>query len=391
MRLVRCALYHPWVYLRGGAERVALEIARRSAHDWTILTHFFDAAGTFPEFTSVDVGELRPRVSVRRSIGPLLGAAAVISASRLPDIGASALLVSSEGLGDFVLSRNRLPAVGFCHTPLKILHDPVTRRRLMERSPAKAAALSVFGPAFAAADRRLWRRYRHAFANSEEVRRRLEAAKLAPTGPLEVLHPGVDLERFSGHEPAGGRQRVFLVAGRVMWQKNVELAIDAFRSARSQGLDGRMIVAGTVDAKSEDYLRMLRDRAEGLPVTFETDVADARLAELLSSCFAVVHPSPNEDFGITPVEAMAAGAPVIAVDAGGTRETVVDGETGWLVPADTDHFAAALLSVARAGDGLDAMRAAARRRAAQFTWAPFVARVDDVMEKVAAGEPAAAP
>ena len=391
MRLVRCALYHPWVYLRGGAERVVLEIARRSAHDWTVLTHSFDPATTFPEFASVDVAELRPRVSVRRSIAPLLGAAAVISGARLPDIGASALLVSSEGLGDFVLSRNRLPAVAYCHTPLKILHDPVIRRRLREQSPAKAAALSVLGPAFAAADRRLWRRYGHAFANSEEVRRRLERAKLAPGGPLEVLHPGVDLERFSGEEPPGGRERAFLVAGRVMWQKNVELAIDAFRSAVGRGLDARMVVAGTVDAKSAGYSRMLRDRAEGLPVSFEADVADARLAELLSTCLAVVHPSPNEDFGIMPVEAMAAGAPVIAVDAGGTRETVVDGETGWLVPADKDRFAAALLSVAAAGDDLDPMRAAARRRAAQFTWTPFVERIDEVIEQVAAGEPAAAP
>ena len=385
MRLVRCVLYHPWVYLRGGAERVLLEIARRSAHDWTILTHSFDPDTTFPEFASVDVAELRPRVSVRRSIGPLLGAAAVISGSRLPDIGASALLVSSEGLGDFVLSRNRLPAVGYCHTPLKILHDPVTRGRLTEQSPAKAAALSMLGPAFAAADRRLWRRYRHAFANSEEVRRRLQRARLDPAGPLEVLHPGVDLERFSLEEPPGGRERVLLVAGRVMWQKNVELAIDAFRSARAQGLDARMVVAGTVDAKSADYLRMLRHRAEGLPVTFELDVADERFVELLSSCLAVVHPSPNEDFGITPVEAMAAGAPVIAVDAGGTRETVVDGKTGWLVAADRDRFAAALLSVSTAGDSLDTMRAAARRRAAQFAWTPFVERIDEVMERVLAG------
>ena len=384
---MRCALYHPWVYLRGGAERVVLEIARRSVHDWTVLTHAYDAASTFPEFGSVDLAVLRPGVSVRRSLAPLVGAAGVISASRLPDVGASALLVSSEGLGDFVLARNRLPAVAYCHTPLKILHDPVTRGRLADHSRAKAAALGVLGPAFAAADRRLWRRYRHAFANSEEVRRRLDAARLAPNGPLEVLHPGVDLGRFAGHEKPGGRDGVLLVAGRVMWQKNVELAIDAFRVARSQGLDARMVVAGTVDAKSEAYLRMLRDRAAGLPISFETDVADARMTELLSSCLAVVHPAPNEDFGITAIEAMAAGAPVIAVNAGGTRETVVDGETGWLVPATVDAFAEVMRAASPAADS---MRNAARARAAAFSWDPFVARIDEVVAKVAAGEPAPA-
>jgi hypothetical protein len=85
-----------------------LEVVRRSAHDWTVFTHAFDPASTFPELSALDVAELRPSVSVRRSIGPLAVGAAVIAAARLPDIGAGALLVSSEGLGDFVLARNRL-------------------------------------------------------------------------------------------------------------------------------------------------------------------------------------------------------------------------------------------------------------------------------------------
>jgi glycosyltransferase involved in cell wall biosynthesis len=382
---VRFALYHPWIYLRGGAERVIGEVVRRSAHDWTIFTHHLERGATFPELNDAEIVALRPEVSVQRSLAPLLAVARVLAAARLPDVGASALLVSSEGLGDFVLNRNSLRAACYCHTPLKILHDEVTRERLRHSSPAKAAALSVLGPAFTAADRRLWRRYRHVLVNSREVAGRVKRAGLVPGGPVEVLHPGVDVDRFSAGEPPGGRSRTLVVAGRIMWQKNIELAIDAFGAARARGLDAELVVAGAVDAKSVGYLAELRGRASAaaLPVRFETDVTDERMAELLSTCLAVVHPSPSEDFGISPVEAMAAGAPVLAVDAGGTRETVVDGKAGWLVPADTGRFADTMVAIGASGDELAPMRAAARLRAADFAWGPFVTRIDEVMEKVA--------
>jgi len=380
--IVKLALYHPWVYLTGGIERTLLELLQRSRHDWTLYTHHFEPEATFPGLAEHRVVELSPRVSVRRSFAPLVHAAWSIGRTRLPDDGSRALLVSSEGMGDLMLARNPLPAACFCHTPLKILHDPATRERLEEGRPAAAAALKVLGPAFHAVDRRMFRRYRHVFANSLETAERLGRSGLALEGRVEVLYPGVALDRFAPRP--GPRRRTLLVAGRLMWQKNVELAIDALALARQRhGVDLDMVVAGAVDAKSQAYAADLRRRAAGLPVSFEVDPSDDRLAELYATCLAVVFPALNEDWGIVPLEAMASGTPVLAVSAGGPTESVVDGVTGWLRPPDPVAFAEPVAALAAAGEALEPMRRAARERALLFGWDRFVARLDDAMEACA--------
>src|SRR4051812_11049420 len=121
---MRLAVYHPWTYLRGGIERVLAELLDRSRHDWTLFTHHFEPEATFPEITAHDVVVLRPEVSVERRLLPIAGAAWRIGRTRLPVDGHRAVLVSSDGLGDLLMARSALPAVCYCHTPLKILHDP---------------------------------------------------------------------------------------------------------------------------------------------------------------------------------------------------------------------------------------------------------------------------
>jgi glycosyltransferase involved in cell wall biosynthesis len=379
---MRFAVYHPWVYLTSGLERTFLELFRRSRHDWVLYTHRYQPGTTYPELADFDVVELAPRVSVRRSFLPLAGAAATIARTRLPEDGRAGLLVSSEGLGDFILARNTGAVACYCHTPLKILHDDATRAALREQSREKYAALRVLAPAFAAADRAMWRRYDHVFANSAETRRRIARARLRAADDVEVLEPGVDTERIT--PVAGVREQRFVLAGRIMWQKNVELAVDAVRRLADRGVEAPLVVAGAVDEKSRPYLDELRRRATGLPVEFRPDPTDLELLQLYRTSTAALFTARNEDFGIVPLEAMAAGTPVLAVDNGGPRETVVHGTTGWLLPPDPEPFAERMRAVLADPAAVDTMRPAARARSEEFGWERLTRRVDEVMERLSA-------
>ncbi len=378
---MRFALYHPWIYLTSGIERSILELLGRSRHDWTVWTHHFAPDATYPEMADYDIRQLEPGVSVERRLPRIAEAARRIAGTRLPDAGARGLLVSSEGLGDLILRGWDGPVAAYCHTPLKILHDPVNRQVLEARNPSLRTALKVLGPGFSAVDRWMWRRFDHVFANSQETRRRIHQARLMRPERVELLHPGVDVTRY--RDTGQVREPFFLVAGRIMWQKNVELAVEAMRTAHARGSRSRLVVAGAVDEKSRDYAAELARRAGDLPISFEHDPSDERLMHLYRTCQAVVFTPRNEDFGIVPLEAMASGAPVLAVDAGGARETIVDGESGWLLPDDPEAFAGKLVELDADPDKLTGMRHEARHRALAYSWDRFVDRIDDVMEQLA--------
>jgi len=378
---VRPAIYYPWVYLKGGAERVILELMTRSRHEWTLYTNHFDAASTFPELSQVKVVEL-PRVSVQRSIHEVARAGYTLLTQNASFDQHDSLFVVSEGLGNLVAARSRVPTSCICLTPLKVVYDEFTRNhffagRLMPRYRLAFALYKL-------ADRAAWRSYVRVFTNSQEVKNRLLANGLVERSRVEVAYHGVDTERWS---PDGRREPFFLVPGRIMWQKNLELAIEAWWRFKPRISDSpfRLVFAGMVDAKSESYLRDMQAAAAGRPdIQFVTSPSDAELLDLYQRCWAVVFPPVNEDWGLVPLEAMACGKPVIATDRGGPRESVVDGRTGFLRLDHPRSFAQSMQAlVAMPKEELDAMCGRARERSLDFPWGGFVERMDAHAEQLA--------
>lgn len=389
---MKIALYYPWVHLPGGPERTIVEILARSRHSWTIFTNHFDRDATFPALRQANVVELA-RVSVKRSFLPVARAAWRIALQDVRFQGYNALLVCCDGLGDLLLLRNALiPAACLCFTPLRAAFDPYYQESYLATNPGRlwrAPILRSGAAAFRMLDRLAWRKYRRVFAISEEVRGRILAGGLCREDIIEILYPGIDLSRLI---PSNIYQSNFLIPGRIMWTKNLELGIRAFKLLLSNRPDLRhftLTIAGHVDEKSQPYFSKLKALASDCEqIRFLTSLSDEQLFGLCRSAYTILYPPFNEDWGLIPLEAMAFEKPVIAVNRGGPRETVVDGQTGFLVDPDPQAFAHAMATLADHPEWVHRMGARARLHMRKFEWTNFCDKLDRRLEEIGDMSPA---
>jgi glycosyltransferase involved in cell wall biosynthesis len=175
-----------------------------------------------------------------------------------------------------------------------------------------------------------------------------------------IIHPPVETHRFETGSPGDA----LLVVSEIVRHKRVHVALEAARRAR-------MPIQVVGSGPDHDALRAAYPEAE-----FLGRASDADLVELYAAARAVVVPS-MEEFGITAVEAQAAGRPVIAAAAGGALETVLAGQTGLLAELDDpDSFATAMRSI----QNLDFEPARAQQNAERFSVAAFQRRLHDHIE-----------
>lgn len=199
-------------------------------------------------------------------------------------------------------------------------------------------------------------------ANSHNVARRVQTYY---GRDAYVLHCPVDVGRFSVGPGCGD---YFIVASRLLAYKRIDLAIEAANLARVP-----LYVAGAGPAEGA-----LRAKAAGTTTTMLGYVDDAQLNLLVGNALAAILPG-EEDFGLVPLEAAAAGRPTIAYRGGGALETIIEGETGAFFD---DATPASLAAVLRTFDSR--VYAADRLRAHAETFAPdrFIARLRAIIDEV---------
>lgn len=305
------AISHDWLTIPGGSEKVVLAMLELLP-DAEIFTSIYDPRPWPDEITGrpVHPSFLDRLPGARRhypKLLPLLNAA-----FESFDLSGFDLIVSSNhSCAKNVLAPPGALHVCYCHTPMRYAWEP----RFLEREVGPIARLAI--PALTKRlrrqDARAAARPDHFVANSTHVADRIRRYY---GREATVIHPPVEVERFLDRPRTGDDYYLFL--GRLVPYKRADLAI-----AACTRLGRRLKVVG--GGRAGDSLRP----AAGSDVELLGEVPDARLEELLSGARALLFPG-EEDFGIVPVEAQAAGVPVVAYGVGGVRDTVVDGETGVL-------------------------------------------------------------
>jgi glycosyltransferase involved in cell wall biosynthesis len=248
-------------------------------------------------------------------------------------------------------------SIYYCHSPPRFLYD-LREKYQREFAPWKRPLLAAL---------RSWLQPRYELAvqamdvvvaNSENVRRRLRTYL---GREAEVVYPPVDVDLFRWIDDGG----FFLSTARLEPLKRVDRVVEAFCGMPEQKL---VVASGGAE------LARLQALAAGAPnIRFTGWLDDGQLARLMGEARATIYLPVDEDFGISPVESMAAGKPVLGVAEGGLLESVTDGETGSLLPPafGTGDLQEAVRQMTR--ERARSMRADCEARARRFSRRRFAA------------------
>ncbi|NOK63109.1 MAG: glycosyltransferase family 4 protein [Chloroflexi bacterium AL-W] len=354
------AIVHDYLNQYGGAERV-LEALHDLYPNAPVYTSIYDPRTMPSAYHSWDIRtswmqHLPGWRRYFRHYMPLYP-----SAFESFDLSGYDLIVSSSS----AFAKGVIPPPGtchicYCHTPMRFAWRTDS---YVEREHIKGLQRAILSILLTYV--RLWdtvgaARVDAFVTNSREVARRVHRYY---GRDATVIPPPVDLATYSPQEP----DDFYLAGGRLIPYKRLDLAVRAFTAL---GLPLKVFGDGRDRAALESIA--------GSNVTFLGYVSEAERQELFARCRAFVFPG-EEDFGITPLEAMAAGRPVIAYAAGGALDSVIEGRTGWFFHEPTPAALAATVAMSHTSS-VEAM--GIRQHAEDFGRVVFLRRMRDFITSV---------
>lgn len=340
------SLVHDYLLVMRGAERTFAAIADLYSNA-PIFTLLYNEQGTDQRFRGRSITtSLLQRLGANQSRFRRLLPLYPMAVERLRPPASDAVISSSSAFAHGIQKPAYAAHVCYCYTPFRYAWH--------ERHGALSEIAAPLRPVLRGQLRRI---RRWDLSASQRVDSYIAISKLGRERirrcygrDAAIVYPPVETHRFRTGTPG----EALLIVSELVRHKRVHVALEAARRAR---VPVRVVGSGP----EHGALRHAFPEAE-----FLGRAGDDRLVELYASARAVLVPSV-EEFGITAVEAQAAGRPVIAAASGGALETVLDGCTGRLAKLDAESFARAIGEL----DNLDFDPAQAVRNAERFSVATF--------------------
>lgn len=311
---MKIAIFHDYIGTIGGGERLVLILARALRAD--VITTDVDKDSIkkmgFEDINIINLGEtvkFPPLKQISASIK-----FALCDYSKRYD-----LFIFSGNWAPFA-AKGHKPNLYYCHTPVRAFYD-LYNVFLQRQSFFNSLLFRIW----ISAHRKLYEYYIthicRIVTNSTNTQRRIRRYLNRDS---KVIYPPIDVSKFKFEEYGD----FWLSVNRLYPEKRAELQIDSFRQLPREKL---LIVGG--NAEGDHSSLYIRNVLKNLPDNVELlgTITEKELIQLYEHCKGLIVTAIEEDFGMTPVEAMAAGKSVVGTNEGGYSETIINGQTGLLV------------------------------------------------------------
>ncbi len=306
---MKIALVHEILIKLGGAERVVAKLADMYPKS-PIYTLLQDAQKTEEYFgdKTIITSRLQPYFDMLKRpqwlLSKMPGAIEAFDFSHF-----DAVISSNSAFAHGLKTGRKIKHICYCHSPMRYAWD-YTHQYTKNMSGFKQLAIAKLLNSIRVWDFEAASRPNRFVANSKHVQKRIQKYYRRPA---TVIYPPVQVKKFkvtSSHED------YFLIVSALTPFKRIDLAVEAFNK-----LGRKLVIIG--DGKHRKALESIaKDNVE-----FLGRKSDEEVQTYMQNCRAFIFPG-EEDFGMTPVEAMAAGKPVLAYGLGGVLESVIEGKTG---------------------------------------------------------------
>ncbi len=374
MKLVITTAY---LTLRGGLEKVLLNVARH--YDAKIYTAEYKKNETFPEYKDLDI-EVVPtsRIFKLMPYGRI---------SQGLNYGTAFYNLKIKDDYD-VLNPHQAPShwvrhgnervLWYCHTPLRDVWD-LYQFRLSLKKPHQKPIYILGAKAVRTIDRNVVKEIESIVANSSNTRSRV--VEYFDRKDTKVLGGGIEYKLYKNN----GDDKYFYYPSRISPNKRQLYAIKAFEMFKKKKKGYKLYITGAVsqDKFYHDYYKEVVEEAKRVgDVIIKPNVPERSFVSMYSGATAVLFTAMNEDYGLVPLEAMSAEKPVISVNEGGPKDTVLNGRTGYLVNS-AEEMAKKMLFVAEHPSIASSMGKLGRKRVIEhYSWDRFFKEFDKELERV---------